>query len=406
MRVIFLGAGEGKRLHPYTLDRPKWLLALSRIPLMEQMVACVNLAGATQIVLVCGRHQQQIKCPSVVYAPYFEGHNMVHSLFVGAPEYMSGDVLVSYADILYEPEIVEQLMASRAPISVVVDMEWYDYFAARSETPAEIAESLVLQGNDILEIGQPLQRGQMPRGQYVGLMKFSQEGAACLTKLYWELHAQFAGKAWRNARLFEDAYFTDFLQELIDRGIPVEAFRINRGWLELDTVGDYERALAWQRDETISRYIRLDKLPIYASVVSAGGIVLRRHAGRLELLVVGDGAEHKWRLPKGMQVSGEMIQQTAIREVREETGIDAAIVGPAFRTSWRYKYAGEWWDEHVHFFLMREVSGKIDDHDSEFKQVEWMKIEEAKLQLRYVQERQPLEEAEDYLTSAGEEKAL
>jgi len=368
---------------------------------MEQMVACVNSAGATQIVLVSGRHQQQIKCPSVVYAAYLEGHNMVHSLFVGAPEYMSGDVLVSYADILYEPDIVQQLMASRAPISVVVDMEWYDYFAARAENPIDIAESLVLQGNNILEIGQPIRRDQMPQGQYIGLMKFSQEGAAGLTKLYWELHAQFAGKAWRNARLFEDAYFTDFLQELIDRGTPVEALRINRGWLEFDTVADYERALTWQRDETISRYIRLDKLPIYASVVSAGGIVLRSRAGRLELLVVGDGAEHNWRLPKGMQGSGEVIQNTAIREVREETGINAAIVGPAFRSGWRYEYGGEWWDEYVHFFLMREVSGKIDLHDSEFKQVEWMTIDEAKLQLRYTQERQPLEEAENYLNIYG-----
>jgi 8-oxo-dGTP pyrophosphatase MutT (NUDIX family) len=131
--------------------------------------------------------------------------------------------------------------------------------------------------------------------------------------------------------------------------------------------------------------------------VSSGGVVYRRrHDGKVEILLAarrtrrGDIA---WGLAKGGIEDGETIEDAAVREVREETGIDAVIEESLGDT--RYFYI---WEEvrirkTVHFFLMRATGGDIEARDDEMEEVRWFPLSRALKRAAYRGERQVLQRA-------------
>jgi ADP-ribose pyrophosphatase YjhB (NUDIX family) len=284
-------------------------------------------------------------------------------------------------------------MTGGGDVSVVVDHDWLEYYAARSENPLGIAESLIVQGERIIDIGQPIGPGCLPMGQYIGLIKFNQTGADKVQTIYDELKAEYWGKPWRNASRFEKAYMTDLLQELIDRGLDVRDIPIQRGWIELDTREDYERVLEWDQRSTLSRFIDVDLLPKYPTVVSAGGVVIRKRDGEIETVLVKQGDPAVWRIPKGIQESGEGLADTAHREVLEETGISGEILEYIDRANWLYDYQGECWEEWAHFFLMTPTAEPDRPHDKETLSLKWLPLQQATSLLQFDTERMIMETA-------------
>lgn len=129
-------------------------------------------------------------------------------------------------------------------------------------------------------------------------------------------------------------------------------------------------------------------------VVSAGGVVLRHTTDRTELLVVKrtKDIEPKWKpvlcqLPKGAINPGETLEETALREVLEETGYTAKIVTKAGTASWSYVRTGTQYEETVHYFLMSLLCATPQEHDQEFEQVCWLDFPAAQNALSYPEER-------------------
>lgn len=125
--------------------------------------------------------------------------------------------------------------------------------------------------------------------------------------------------------------------------------------------------------------------------VSAGGVVFRINKGTAEIVIVRIVPEMRWQLPKGIIDPGETIEEAALREVREESGIVAELVSPietieywfvADRDGERIKY-----HKFVHFFLMQYKSGDIADHDHEVDEARWVEIETALEMLEFKSER-------------------
>jgi choline kinase/8-oxo-dGTP pyrophosphatase MutT (NUDIX family) len=313
---------------------------------------------------------------------------MLQSLF-RARVFLEGDTIISYADILYEPRVLQTLINTSGDICVALDSGWKSYYAARAGNPLSIAESLTADVTRILEIGQPLGTAE-PHAQYIGLLRLNANGAAIFIQVYDDLVRRFSGRPWRNSARFEEAYLTDFLQELIERGIAVTPAFIERGWLEFDTATDYERVLMWDSDGSLGRFIALEAIPRLPSVVSAGGVVIRRDPKQASVLLVGDGTPNCWRLPKGMQNAGEAIEATAIREVLEETGVRAQAVRYIDRAHWTYTYAAVEWEEYAHFFLMKADTLVAGARDTEHDAVRWLPIEDAVQGLAFESERKIL----------------
>lgn len=125
MKAIILAAGASRRFGDYLQGKPKCLLRLAGATLIERQVAQLAGAGVNEIVLVKGYEAAQINVPGArVYLNQdYERTNMVHSLF-RALEEINGDVLIAYADILYEERIIRELLASNHPITVAADRDW------------------------------------------------------------------------------------------------------------------------------------------------------------------------------------------------------------------------------------------------------------------------------------------
>jgi len=138
-------------------------------------------------------------------------------------------------------------------------------------------------------------------------------------------------------------------------------------------------------------------------VVSAGGLVFRRSDHLVETLLCArlrpgyqrEDAALTWRLPKGTPEPGETVEETARREVQEETGVHVNVLAPI--TSIRYFFVGHddgvGYDKTVYFFLMEPRGGSTADHDAEFDVVEWRSYEQALELLEYDNERNVLEAA-------------
>ena len=100
-----------------------------------------------------------------------------------------------------------------------------------------------------------------------------------------------------------------------------------------------------------------------------------------------------WALPKGTPNVNETIEQTALREVTEETGLEVRIVAPVGAIDYFFTQSGERIHKTVHFFLMEPVGGSLDGHDHEFEEVRFFSVAEALSLLSFPTERQLVEQA-------------
>jgi len=140
-----------------------------------------------------------------------------------------------------------------------------------------------------------------------------------------------------------------------------------------------------------------------ARATSAGGVVVSAELDRPSL-VVGmrrrgrDGVT--WTLPKGTPSPGETTEQTALREVGEETGLEVRIVAPLPSIEYAFIQDGTRIRKTVHYFLMEPTGGDLSRHDHEFAAVRWVPFSEAGALLSFQTERELVATAESRLGGA------
>ncbi len=131
--------------------------------------------------------------------------------------------------------------------------------------------------------------------------------------------------------------------------------------------------------------------------VSAGGVVYRVGDAGVELVICGNRTDGGWTwgLPKGTPDPGESMEETALREVREETGLHVNLEAPI--DSIRYWFVrpddGVRCHKTVHFYLMSPTGGALEDHDHEFDEVRWSNVAESCQSLTYRNEINIVEKA-------------
>ena len=129
---------------------------------------------------------------------------------------------------------------------------------------------------------------------------------------------------------------------------------------------------------------------IAATATSAGGIVIR-YQDSVPQLVVGRRKRERvgsaWTLPKGTPELGESLEETALREVSEETGLQVRIRAPLDAIRYTFVQHGSRIRKTVHYFLMEPIGGGLDAHDREFEEVRWISFAEASSLLSFETER-------------------
>ena len=127
--------------------------------------------------------------------------------------------------------------------------------------------------------------------------------------------------------------------------------------------------------------------------IAAGGVVLREGLGGPEVVVAGRVADGSWVFPKGTPDLGESIEETALREVREESGLDVRIVRPLGSMAYWFLASGQRVHKRVQFFLMEAVGGDLARHDAEYDDVRWVSVADARRMLSFDSYREILDRA-------------
>jgi choline kinase len=256
MKLIVMAAGCGRRMGAVLHGRPKCLLEVGGRTLLDwQLDAWTRsdsaVEAARRVCIVTGfgaEHLEHIRergC-TLVHNPEHSTTNMVRSLFSAAAQFDDGFVM-SYGDIAYTPEVMQRVLEHDAPISVVVDVDWREYWEARFDDVLTDAESLVTDGHGrIISVGQTVEDESEIEAQYIGLVAFRGVGVTGLREAYalaqsGDADAQRAipSLAVRPAGMM---FMTDLLQGLINLGANVAAVPIQGGWIEIDSPRDLQIA--------------------------------------------------------------------------------------------------------------------------------------------------------------------
>ena len=141
-------------------------------------------------------------------------------------------------------------------------------------------------------------------------------------------------------------------------------------------------------------------------LVSAGGVVYRVQGNGMEIAICWRNSPKLWALPKGTPNTGETVEETALREVREETGLQVVVEKQLQSITYWFIRAADSVRCHktVHFYLMQPVGGAVDQHDPEFDEVRWVSAQEALRLLTHANEVKVLEQAMELVearTGAG-----
>jgi phosphoenolpyruvate phosphomutase len=256
VRAVIIAAGSGKSLLPLTEDRPKCMLDIKGRSILERQIDTLRACGVQDIAVVRGYRKDQVTVPGVRYFDNdrYEETGELASLFAATPA-LSGRILFLYSDILFERSVLERLLRAEADCAVVVDRAWVDQrdrllpltkpldLVVTEHAPAAGLRALGDGGDDTLVTIGARVAPERANGEFIGMALFSERGTQALRSA-WDAARAAGGGRFHEADSVERAAFTDLLQDLIARGEPVRCVDVYKGWLEVDTFEDYQRAWA------------------------------------------------------------------------------------------------------------------------------------------------------------------
>lgn len=244
-RAIIVAAGMGRRLAPYTDDRPKCMVEINGRSILERQIEAYRMGGVEEICVVRGYRADDIRIPGLRYFenPDFRTNNILASL-MKAEDAMTGGFYFSYSDIVFRPEVVTKLVSDESPSGLIVDRLWHEAYEGRDLHPvseAELAE--VDQSGAVRAVGKRVVPRERAHGEFIGLAKFSPQVADQIRTEYHRLESELGKDGpFGTAPRFEVAYVSDMLNHLIALGERFGSVDIDGGWREIDTTQDLERA--------------------------------------------------------------------------------------------------------------------------------------------------------------------
>jgi choline kinase/DNA-binding XRE family transcriptional regulator len=244
-KSLIVAAGLGSRLKNHTENTPKCMLDFGGKTLLQRQLSSYNKCGIDDISLVRGFKKNKINYKGIKYFDNddYKNNNILNSIFY-AEEEINGNIIISYSDILFEPFIVQRALDSDHDISVVVDIDWKNYYIDRKEHPLSEAENVIFNSNnEVVKIGKIATEKEEVHGEFIGMIKLNHRGCKIFKENFHRVKKFFWNKPFQRAKIFQKAYLTDMIQELVDIGIKVHCVVIKRGWKEIDTVEDYKKAL-------------------------------------------------------------------------------------------------------------------------------------------------------------------
>jgi choline kinase len=244
MQAIIIGAGRGRRLMPTTADTPKCFAEVGGRRILDYALDAFRKNGVDQICFIGGYQIDKVReaYPELTFRHNrdWENNNILASL-MHARDLMDQPFVCCYSDILFTPEALSRLLANGDDMAVIVDTHWLHRYEHRSEHPSDDAEKVTVHNGRVTRIHREIHEEEA-HGEFIGVAKFSQSGAARLLAHYDRCREQFSLRPFREAKVFEKAYLIHLFQEMIEAGEQFAHVDTPGGYIEIDTQQDFDYA--------------------------------------------------------------------------------------------------------------------------------------------------------------------
>jgi L-glutamine-phosphate cytidylyltransferase len=235
---IILAAGRGSRMGDLTAMKPKCLTVLAGKPLLDWQLAALRAAGMHSITVVGGYRKDLLTSEryQLLDNPDWADTNMVATLRCASALLRQTPCLISYGDILYQPDRVKTLAEVDADIAISYDTNWESLWRARFSNPLADAETFRQENGWLTTIGEKAERLSEIEGQYIGLLKFTPAGWAQVEQVLSTLTVE------RQRRID----MTNLLRTVLGHGTSIRCVPGAGAWCEVDDSADvhlYQRLL-------------------------------------------------------------------------------------------------------------------------------------------------------------------
>jgi L-glutamine-phosphate cytidylyltransferase len=251
VKAIIVAAGRGRRLGVETDEIPKCMVKVGGRPILHWQLAALAAAGVDEVVIVRGYLGDRI-APSGAIAkvrfvdnPEWAGNNILASLFYAEAE-MTGGFMFTYSDIVFSPEHARRVAAADGPVALVIDRRWRDAYEGRLLHPVSEAELARVEGSGaaaiVRRVGKKQVAAEDAAGEFTGLARFSADGAAALRDVWGPVARGGLDLPFGAAATGRQAYLSDGLNAIADRGVTLRPVLVDGHWREIDTEEDLARA--------------------------------------------------------------------------------------------------------------------------------------------------------------------
>jgi choline kinase len=229
---------------PLTEDVPKCFAEIGGKRILDWALHAFRASSVENIAFIGGYQIDAVRSayPDLrfFHNDQWENNNILMSLFY-AESVMDEGFICSYADILYRPSIIRRLLDCPGDIALAVDTSWRDRYTERTQHPEHDAEKVLADGDRVLTIGRHLDADRA-HGEYIGVARFSPEGARRLKESFRRVEEQYRDRPFRSAASLRKAYLIELFQEMIEEGIPMSVVSTEGDYMEIDTTEDYHLA--------------------------------------------------------------------------------------------------------------------------------------------------------------------
>jgi L-glutamine-phosphate cytidylyltransferase len=230
MKAILLVAGRGSRLGALTSNNPKPLVELNGQSLLSRAIHSLRSGGITEIGLVTGYHSEMVEpfSDEIFFNTNWATTGIFNSLNCASEWLDKEPCIVSYGDIFYSQEIVNDLIGCRGDISVAYDPDAVSLWSKRFMNPLDDLENFKVKNGVIYEVGGKANSLSSVQGQYMGLFKTTTKG--------WKSMSAFVKGLPIAER--DNIDITSLFSMLINAGQRIHGVPTFDPWGEIDTPSD------------------------------------------------------------------------------------------------------------------------------------------------------------------------
>lgn len=233
-------------------DIPFSMLDINGKPLLQRQVEVLNKCKIYSINVVVGYKKEEVGVNGVnlIHNPDYSNTGTLYSIMCALND-ISEKTIICYGDVIFDHVILGRIMESKEDITILIDNS-YDSKHTHDNRRKElvIVEGTTLKAKRSLhsnelrrieKIGADLNPAKC-QSEFPGIVLLSRNGVEVVKDIYRTSLGKYSGKPFYSVDKFENALFSDLLQEIINSDFPVYGMEANSGWLEIHSFEDYKLA--------------------------------------------------------------------------------------------------------------------------------------------------------------------